>query len=133
MDHGEPGTPDTGKEEWKNCDFEFVPQLSSCKDLLSTCPRPHRSFPSRCVDRKDSLTGVGISTLSAFALGINSWMFNPASPGVVVGHMVVLTQEGLEAAIHRQVGFFAVAKVPFSNLANLIEKVTFDFGTRCVV
>ena len=122
MDHGEPGMPDTGKAEWRNCDFEFVPQLSLCKDLLSTCPCPHRSFPIRCVGRKDFQTGVGISTLSAFALGINSWMFNPASPGVVVGHMVVLTEEGLEAAIHWKVGFFAVAKVPFSNLANLIEK-----------
>ena len=49
-------------------------------------------------------------------------MLNPASPGVVVGHMVVLTEEGLEAAIHRKEGFLAVAKVPFSNLANLIEK-----------
>ena len=43
-------------------------------------------------------------------------MFFLASPGVVIGDMVVLAKEGLEAPIHWQVGLVAVAQVPFPNL-----------------
>ena len=46
-------------------------------------------------------------------------MFNSVSPGVVIGDMIVLTEEGLESPFHWEISFVAVSKVPFSNLGAL--------------
>ena len=43
-------------------------------------------------------------------------MFNYASPRVVVGHVVVLTEEGFESSIQWKIGLVAVSQVPLSNL-----------------
>ena len=48
-------------------------------------------------------------------------MFSPASPGVVIGDMVVLAKEGLEAPIRWEESLVAVAQVPFPNLVGRQE------------
>ena len=120
LGHEELGRPDREKVELKSCGFEFSPQLSLCTDRLSTCLSLHRLGPFRYEDRKALQMGACLfclAILAAFVLGNSSWRFNSVSPGVVIGHMVVLTEEGLESPIHWQITLVAVSKVPFANLA----------------
>ena len=119
LGHEELGRPDREKVGLKSCGFEFSPQLSSCTDLLSTFLSLHRLGPFRYEDHKALLMGAYpfcLAIPTAFTLGNSSWMSNSVSPSVVIGHMVVLTEESLESPVCWEITFVAVSKVPFANL-----------------